>query len=102
MLGLLLFLAITASADVLGRSSAAAAADRAKVAEEETKAAQAGLARLIPCQGPIPGIERADEQGKYDQEVTLLAAAAGDVPYFLVMDKDDNLAWLPASKVRIG
>ncbi len=98
-LGLLGFLAVTASADVLGRSMVAAAKATSDAAAERTHEAQAGVGRLVPFPHPVSGRAIADGE---DPAVQVLASAYGDQSYFLVRDGDGALSWLPAAKVTFG
>jgi len=107
--GLLLFVAITASADVIGRSVAAAAEAGRKAAEANLGAAEANgkaveayTAQLIPFQRPLNGKQKQDG---FDSPVCVLAAAPGGVPRYLVRPADQPdgpLTWLPCKEVAIG
>jgi hypothetical protein len=84
---LLAFLAITASADVIARAVASAAATRAE-------ANAALIAQFTPFKKPLPG--RRVETGA-DVPVEILASA---IDYFLVRE-DGDLRWQPASKIVV-
>jgi hypothetical protein len=107
---LLGFLAITASADIIGRSVASAAKLRADgmtaaadtragargaVARTRADAAVAAIASMTPFQQPLAGHRIARGE---DPAIDVLAAASGG--YFLVRE-DDSLTWLKEEQVRI-
>ncbi len=89
--GLLGFLAVTASADVLGRSLATGA-------EKNGQAARAAAGEVVPFRKAIDG-RRID--GREDPAVKIVASAfAGGKPQFLVRE-GDALNWVDADDVTI-
>jgi hypothetical protein len=93
-LGVLAFLAITASADVLARAIATAAEKKAEAATAST----AGLLRFSP---PLPGRRILDSATEPDPAIEILAAVNAGKPFFLVKEGDE-ISWLPAAKVHQG
>jgi hypothetical protein len=98
-IGLLGFLAFTASADVLGRSYAAATKLSSDSAATELRAAQAAHGQLVPFPSPVQG--RMIAPGA-DPPVKILASAFGDQAYFLVRSEAGDLSWVPAPQVTFG
>ena len=92
--GLLGFLAITAAADVLARAIATAA-------EKNAVAAVTSIAQFSPFKAPLPGTRVSADAHTPDPAVDVLAAAQGDVAYFLVRE-GDKLSWWPASEIAIA
>lgn len=94
-IGLLGFLAITASADVLARALATAA-------EKNAQAAVAGLAQLITFEEPLDAtrIQRGEGRAAEDPPVEVLASAYAGEPYFLIKE-NSSLKWEPASGINI-
>lgn len=92
-LGLLAFLAITSSADVLARSIAAAGKHKAE-------ALVAGSGRLIPFKAPLPGRRITDGSSNH-VDVLVLAAARGDGALFLVKEGDAPPEWAKAADIKI-
>jgi hypothetical protein len=98
-IGLLGFLAITASADVLGRSYAAGAQSRSDAAANELKASQAAAGQFVQFPHPVPG--RMIAAGE-DPHVEIYGSAFGDQGYFLVREESGVFSWKPASMVTFG
>jgi hypothetical protein len=98
-IGLLGFLALTASADVLGRSYAAGAKNSSDAATSELKAAQAGMAQFLPFPHPVRGRQIT---AKEDPPIEVLASAYADKGYFLVRDGAGEFSWMEASKVTFA
>jgi hypothetical protein len=94
-IGVLGFLAITASADVLARALATSA-------EKTAQAAVAGLAQLITFEEPLDAMRIQSGEGRAaeDAPVEVLASAYAGEPYFLTK-KDATLTWEPASTINI-
>lgn len=94
-LGVLGFLAITASADVLARAVATSA-------EKTAQASVAGLAQLIPFEEPLNGtlIKSGAGRAAQDAAVEVLASAYAGEPYFLTKE-NGTLKWEPASVISI-
>jgi hypothetical protein len=90
-LGLLGFLAITASADVLARAWATAA-------EKNAAGAEAGRGRLVRFATPIDG-HRID--GKTNPDVVVIGFAQGNPPRFLVVE-GTTAKWLRQSELTLG
>jgi hypothetical protein len=88
-IGILAFLAVAASADVLARAIATSA-------EKKAIAAAAGMGQLLTFRRPISGHRIVDNDE--DVAVQILAAAQADQSYFLVKE-GDSISWLPASHV---
>jgi hypothetical protein len=89
-LGLLAFLAITASADVLARAWATAGA-------ADKSASEAGL---IPFKAPLAGRRIKDGE---DAHIKVLAAAnRREGPVFLVAEADGSLAWWPTPQITFS
>ena len=98
-IGLLGFLAITASADVLGRSYAAAASSRSDAATAELQASQAAGSTFVPFPHPVEG-RKILATGE-DPPVEIYGSAFGDQGYFLVRESG-AFSWLPAATVTFG
>ena len=92
-LGLLAFLAVTSSADVLARSIAAAG-------QQKAGALVAAAGRLIPFDAPLQG-RRMKEGTSSHVDVQVLATAQGDGPLFLVKEAAAPLEWAKASEIKI-
>ncbi len=102
-IGLLGFLAITAAADVLGRSLVTASKNNAEAAQKGSDAARvqaaASAARLVPFGSPINAHR---VLAGADEPVKVLAAASADDPYLLIQGKDGEITWLLAKEVDLG
>jgi hypothetical protein len=96
-IGVLGFLAITASADVLARSMATGAEKKAEAVGNTALASAAGLSRFVRFQEPLAAHH---VTGAARDPVQVLAVAQADKPYFLVK-KDDSLKWRPESDITI-
>ncbi|SEQ12200.1 hypothetical protein SAMN05216188_102135 [Lentzea xinjiangensis] len=90
-LGLLGFLAIASSADVIARAISTRKSDSGTAGQRDT-------ANLIPFDQPLPGSLIA---GGTSPNVHVLAATGGSKAYFLVRRDDDALEWLPATAVSL-
>lgn len=93
-IGLLGFLAIIASADVIGRSLATAA-------EKNAQAAAAGMSQFAAFQDPISARRILGSDTEPDPDVVLLAVAQADGAHYLVKE-GESIKWLPASGIEIG
>jgi hypothetical protein len=91
--GVLGFLAITASADVIGRSVATAA-------EKNANAALASLGQFIAFTPPIKGHRKLDSKIKSDPAVEVLGAAQAHEPFFLVKE-GDSMEWKPIAEIEL-
>jgi hypothetical protein len=85
-LGLLGFLAITASADVLARGISAGATP-----------SHLDVTNIVQFDKPL----RAALKDNNATEVEVLAVVAGRTSYYLVKGEDGNIAWKPTSFVRV-
>jgi hypothetical protein len=88
-IGLLGFLAITASADVLGRSYAAAGRGHAPTSS----------AGFVPFPHAVAGQLISPDA---DPSIKIYASAFGDRAYFLVSDQSGVFSWMPAASVTFG
>lgn len=88
-IGILAFLAVASSADVLARAIATSA-------ERKAAAAAAERGQLLTFRKPIAA-QRIVKSAE-DVDVQLLAATQGDQAYYLVKE-DDDISWLPASHI---
>ncbi|MEA2703620.1 MAG: hypothetical protein QOD63_1565, partial [Actinomycetota bacterium] len=93
IVGLLGFVAILASADVLARAIAAGAQGRS-----DAMAQLRDTENLIPFSTPLRATL---QRNGTDPEVTVLAATGGSCAYYLIKNDDDSLVWTPAEKVRV-
>jgi hypothetical protein len=93
-LGVLGFLAITASSDVLARARCARP-DAGSAAERRD---ERDTANLIPFTKPLPG---ALTDGGREPHVDVLAATGGSKAYFLVKRQNGSIDWLPVDKVEL-
>jgi hypothetical protein len=100
VLGVLGFLAITASADVYSRAYATAAKDHATAATAAIGTLAAGTGHVVTFKKPLAAHRISDKKGVQDVVVEVLASAYVDGPRFLVKE-DTSVSWLPASKVAI-
>lgn len=107
-LGLLGFIAIASSADVLARAIAAgstASGDVAKAQAEAAKAqaetvnSQRDTVNLIPFATPLKATFTASD-GQAPTKVSVLAATGGSSPFYLLKE-GDKLHWMATSKVTI-
>jgi hypothetical protein len=96
-IGVLGFLAITAAADVLARSLAAAAQRNAEAAQNTAHASTAGIGQFIQFQDPLAAHQGT---GTARSSVEVLAVAHAGEPYFLVK-KGDSINWRPGSDITI-
>jgi hypothetical protein len=97
--GLLGFLAITASADVLGRSLATSAEKNALAAEKSAQVAVASLGQFIPFPS-LNAVRILKSDTKEDPDVEILGAAQAHEPFFLVKE-GDSIKWEPAKEIKI-
>jgi hypothetical protein len=100
VLGLLGFLAITASADVFSRAYATAAKEHATAATAAITTATAGVGHVVPFTKPLAAHRISNKEGVGDAAVEVLASAYADGPRFLVKE-DSSVTWLRASEVTI-
>lgn len=93
IVGLLGFVAVLASADVLARAIATGSQSQA-----EASAKLRDTENLIPFPTPIRAtLKDAD----VDPEVRVLAATGGSCAHLLIKKKDDSITWTLAENVRI-
>jgi hypothetical protein len=97
IVALVAFLAVTASADVLGRSMATAAA---KKADGYTSAAQTNAsARLHMAQFGTPLPAHLAQGGDAHEDVQVLAVSDANPPEFLCVRSDQTVSWAAASAI---
>jgi hypothetical protein len=93
------FLAIAASADVLGRSIATSAEKNAQAAEKNAEVAVASLGQFVPFP-PLSARRISTSDTALDPDIKVLGAAQAHEPFYLVKD-GDSTKWEPAAKIKI-